>query len=450
MDTSIFGKSLKDVTFADVVSFCDQQITEGLNLDYKRDLSSLSKIVKALVSFANTNGGWLVIGVDDEDDKPKLPVTGMDFEDNFVQKVNNSIVSTVSPIVLPFYQVCTSEDGKKAFLIAYMPQSSSTPHWMHYGGKNILFTRVADRARGEDWEKYASGHEWEMLRDRRQSSVGLRDELAELLQDIFEARADYQNDEDEKAEETNTPMSEMMRYAVTPPTTYFSGRHFEGTQIITLLPEFPQEPVTDTATVQHTILYEPISNGLNDYRYQTPDTRGGDDAPIYQYGASTHYKDEHSEHHYFFGSDIYGNIMNVDPIEKKRKKSEENEEHTFVEITNIVTCIDGVLRFAQKYYSKIGVVGNLLLRVEFAGEKNCMLFKTNANSFPWDTHHPPRNITGRYLVRKKVDTNTLDDAKARNQVIFEIVKEIFHSFNYAYFKEDDLVAIIARASKTAV
>lgn len=443
MDTSIFGKSLKDVTFADVVSFCDQQITEGLNLDYKRDLSSLPKIVKALVSFANTNGGWLVIGVDDEDDKPKLPVTGMDFEDNFVQKVNNSIISTVSPIVLPFYQVCPSDDGKRAFLIAYMPQSASTPHWMSYGGKNILFTRVADRAKGEDWEKYASGHEWEMLRDRRQSSVSLRDELAELLQDIFEARADYQNDEDDKKEEDTSGLG--YRAALTP--VLLPGRHFEGTQLITLLPEFPQSPVTDTATVQHALLYEPISNGLNDHRHQVPDTRG-DDAPIYQYGASTHHKDEYSKNHYFFGADIYGNIMNVDPIEKRRKYGQE-QEHTFIEISHIITCIDGVLRFAQKYYSKIGVVGNLLLRVEFEGEKNCVLFKTNANSFPWDTHHPPRNITGRYLVRKKIDTNVLDDADARNRVIFDITKEIFHSFNYAYFNEDDLVALIARASKTA-
>lgn len=450
MDTSIFGKPLQDVTFADVISFCDHQIAEGLNLDYKRDLSSLPKVVKALVSFANTNGGWIIVGVDDEDDKPNLPAVGMDFEDNFIQKVNNSIISTVSPIVLPFYQICLSKDGKKAFLIAYMPQSSSTPHWMSYGGKNILFTRVADRARGEDWEKYATSYEWEMLRDRRQASVGLRNELAELMQDIFEARADHQNDEDDTAQESSGQLSEIIRYATAPPTPYFSGRHFDGTQIITLLPEFPQEPVTDTATIQHTILHEPISNGLSDHRHQTPDARGGDDAPIYQCGASTHHKDERTGHHYFFGSDIYGNIMNVDPIERRRKYNQGQEEHTFVEISHIVTCIDGVLRFAQKYYSKIGVVGNLLLRVEFEGEKNCVLFKTNANSFPWDTHHPPRNITGRYLVRKKIDTNILDDADARNKVIFDVTKEVLHSFNYAYFKEEDLVALIAHASKTSV
>ncbi|HTE22135.1 MAG TPA: ATP-binding protein [Candidatus Limnocylindria bacterium] len=442
MDTSIFGKALKDVTFADIVSFCDQRITEGLSLDYKRDLSSLSNVVKALVSFANTNGGWLIIGVDDEDDKPKLPVTGMDFEDNHVQKINNSIVSTVSPIVLPFYQVCLSDDGTKAFVVAYMPQSSSTPHWMDYKGKNILFTRVADRSRSEDWEKYASSHEWELLRNRRQASVDLRGELADLLQDIFEARADYQDEEDDKKEEANLQPGLVM--AMASPSIYFEGRHFDGTQIITLLPEYPQNPATDTATVQRALLHEPISNGLNDYRNQTPDSRGG--VPIYQYGASTHYKDERTNHHYFFGADIYGNLMNVDPIEKHHK-SDRGIEHPIVEITNIVTCIDGVLRFAQQYYSKIGIVGNLQLRVEFEGEKNCMLYKTGAYHFPYDAHRLPQNIIGRYLVRRKIDTNILDSMEARNKITLEVMKEILFSFNYAYFKEEDLITLIQQASR---
>ncbi len=444
MDTSIFGKSLNDVTYTDVVNFCDQKIMEGLNLDYKRDLSTLSKVVKALASFANTNGGWLIIGVDDEDDKPKLPVTGMDFEDNFVQKINNSIISTVSPIVLPFYQVCSSEDGTKAFIIAYMPQSSSTPHWMNYNGKNILFTRVADRSKGEEWERYASGREWEMLRDRRRSSVELRKELTSLLQDNFEVRADYQDDEDDKREEDTSPPG----YRSALSSMRLPGRHLEGTQFISLAPEYPQNAVTNVTTVQHAFLYEPISTGLNDYRYQIPDTRG-DDVPIYQYGASTYHKDERSKHHYFFGVDIYGNIMNVDPIEKYRKLPS-GETASLVEITNILTCIDGLLRFAHQYYAKVGVVGNLLLEVEFEGMKNCRLFITGAQNFAFDNHHPPQNITGRYLVRKKIDTNILSDALARHKATLEVVKEILHSFNYAYFKEENLIELIRQASKTDV
>ena len=146
---SIFGKPLDEVEYADIVDFADQQVEEGLNLDYKRDTSSLSKVVKTLVSFANTNGGWVIIGIDDEDDKPKLPVTGISQANNYEQQINNSIISTVSPVVLPLYKVTHSTDSKHTIVIAYMPTSTNTPHWMNYSGKNVLFTRMADRASGK-------------------------------------------------------------------------------------------------------------------------------------------------------------------------------------------------------------------------------------------------------------------------------------------------------------
>ena len=40
--------------------------TEGKTLKFKRDLSSLKPILKTLVAFANTSGGTLVIGVQDD------------------------------------------------------------------------------------------------------------------------------------------------------------------------------------------------------------------------------------------------------------------------------------------------------------------------------------------------------------------------------------------------
>ena len=39
---------------------------EGKTLEFKRDLSSPRPLLKTLVAFANTAGGRLVIGVDDQ------------------------------------------------------------------------------------------------------------------------------------------------------------------------------------------------------------------------------------------------------------------------------------------------------------------------------------------------------------------------------------------------
>ncbi len=39
---------------------------EGKTLEFKRDISSPKNIIKTLVAFANTAGGRLLIGVEDE------------------------------------------------------------------------------------------------------------------------------------------------------------------------------------------------------------------------------------------------------------------------------------------------------------------------------------------------------------------------------------------------
>jgi len=46
----------------------DQLISqpEGSTLDFKRDLSSLAKVVRTVAAIANTANGTVVVGVDDE------------------------------------------------------------------------------------------------------------------------------------------------------------------------------------------------------------------------------------------------------------------------------------------------------------------------------------------------------------------------------------------------
>ncbi|HUY72215.1 MAG TPA: ATP-binding protein, partial [Gaiellaceae bacterium] len=46
---------------------------EGKTLDFKRDLSGKKGVLKDLVAFANTSGGVLVIGVDDDKTVPGIP-----------------------------------------------------------------------------------------------------------------------------------------------------------------------------------------------------------------------------------------------------------------------------------------------------------------------------------------------------------------------------------------
>ena len=144
MNTTIFGKPLNEVNTDDVRLFCKSQIKEGINLDYKKDLSSAKSIVKAIASFANTRGGWILVGVeDDKDDKPKIPAVGFEFQDHLTLTVTNMVLSHMWIPIIPTYQVCPPDKDNKTFLIIYVPESHEAPHWLF--NKKELYVRVSDR-----------------------------------------------------------------------------------------------------------------------------------------------------------------------------------------------------------------------------------------------------------------------------------------------------------------
>ncbi len=449
MQPSIFGKNLQEVDFDDVVAFCNQQPKEGLGLDYKKDLSSIPNIVKALVSFANTNGGWLIIGVEDDgNDKPKLPIHGMQRANDLTQRINNSIISSVSPIVLPYYKECVSKDGKSEFLIVHMPQSTAAPHFMEYKNKHVLFIRIADRASGQDWEDYASSSQWELLRNRRAASVAIREELLKQMKSVYGYRAFRSEREIGLKEALEGKIANTFGSLV---VSNSSPRdYYNGAQTLILQPAYPTEQITGIDTLSHMITYEPIDNGINRFRAQTPDHRGHD-TKIYQNGSYVFHTEEGKKgKHYFFGLDVFGNLMCVDPIELSRLTPNKDRVY-FTDLRMIIMSIVGTLKFANKAYDKMGLIGNLILRIEFKGHDGCcMYFPEVSTAWPWNENNPPENVTGSYWIEKELNTVTFNNPELFQSLIASVSKEILFSFNYPTIDDAALLLLIKQAAKNPV
>lgn len=87
---------------------------EGKTLEFKRDLASLQPVIRTLVAFANTAGGTLVVGLDDDGQVRGLKDAKADEE-----RLANAVSESISPTLLPDIEVVRS------------------------GGKDILVIRVA-------------------------------------------------------------------------------------------------------------------------------------------------------------------------------------------------------------------------------------------------------------------------------------------------------------------
>lgn len=102
----LYTKEIEKITFQDVIGFCNEKYRETVHLDYKQDIGS--SLAKTIAAMANTWGGLSIIGVEDEDSRPKLPVKGIPYREHLREQINNIVLSNIMPPVFPEIQVCSS------------------------------------------------------------------------------------------------------------------------------------------------------------------------------------------------------------------------------------------------------------------------------------------------------------------------------------------------------
>lgn len=89
---------------------------ESKTLEFKRDLSSLQPIVKTVIAFANTAGGTIIVGIEDDG-----KVIGIDDPFKMEEKIASTISDNVKPLIMPDIEFATVEN--KTLLIIKMPHT---------------------------------------------------------------------------------------------------------------------------------------------------------------------------------------------------------------------------------------------------------------------------------------------------------------------------------------
>lgn len=86
-------------------------LPEGKTVEFKRDLSSMKPILKTLIAFANTAGGTLLIGKDNDG-----PIIGVNDVFEAEEKLANAIADSIYPSLMPEIET-TSFEGKVLIVI---------------------------------------------------------------------------------------------------------------------------------------------------------------------------------------------------------------------------------------------------------------------------------------------------------------------------------------------
>jgi len=110
---------------------------EGPTIDFKHAVTNLEKIARAVVAFANSKGGYLIIGIDDNKD-----ILGVKIEAEKYQ-LNKAIQQYCSPIVPVKFHTINFKGAM--ILIAEIIESTSKPHFsINKKGEKKLYIRIQD------------------------------------------------------------------------------------------------------------------------------------------------------------------------------------------------------------------------------------------------------------------------------------------------------------------
>ncbi len=129
---------------------------EGFRLEFKRKISSPEKIARALCAFANTKGGTILFGIDDDGS-----IVGVESEKSELDLIDLAATHYCDPPIefaieiIPF--------NTKDVIVATVEESREKPHYLlsDDGEENKVFIRVNDKT------VLASREVIKVLRDER-------------------------------------------------------------------------------------------------------------------------------------------------------------------------------------------------------------------------------------------------------------------------------------------
>jgi predicted HTH transcriptional regulator len=167
--------SLSEMDYLDVKNLA--QTGEGMYLEFKRTIPSAYKIAREIAAFANTKGGTLLIGVDD--DKSLVGVMGYQEEEFLLNKAAKKFCEPEVDIKIEIVHF-----GDRDLLVIKVPEVIEKPVYVKGDDEQIVFMRE------EDQNKVASRELIEIIK-KRNSNEGVTFEYGADEQKLFRYLNEY-------------------------------------------------------------------------------------------------------------------------------------------------------------------------------------------------------------------------------------------------------------------
>jgi len=364
------SKPIDEISYQDLLSFCESQFKEDIDLDYKSDFPN--DLARLLSAFANTQGGIALIGFKErgKSREPLCPPEGIDGPSDVLrQKILNIAFDSIYPPLELEIAIIEVPDTERFVALIRVP-ASKLIHAVER--RTRIYIRAFDNNRSYE---LASLPDLRWLWDQRESSIHLRDSFKQLAADRAEGNAIEFSDEGARNEWDVSP-------------------HL----VVSCLPAYPQNPIVastrallDVANSLHQIrsswgsVDRRVPWALNQWRTIPSAVCLTERGP----SACSQFVELGVFGHSYFEFLILRRAVNTLPVPRHT-----NQECIFAYI--ILAYIDVALRYSSALFENIQFRWPILVSADLRGVRNMLLQYERPGSF--------NPLAQEFLSRPSTDT----------------------------------------------
>lgn len=407
---SIYSKQITLLDYADIDELLTEGTRENIRLEYKRELPGKFETLKKLSSFANTYGGYVVIGAEEDGNGNLTALPGINQQSGFNQRVTQWCYDGVYPPLQPYVSNAVSHPSKpnRFFYVIYVNQSHEAPHFLN--DRKGCFIRTDEFSQRFE-ATLATYEEIQHLANRRERSIDLRERT------IDRARA---------------RLEEHIRQ------NYGSRPNVRGEIDVTMwLAIAPLMPGTDPFQVPI------IQRALDESRLGARDTMFPNGSPQAQLDGFF-FPDPRIINFSYLEVETHGLIFyaeelgHIDPDTELEEGMGPDPEDIYLYISWVIAWVIFYMRYAKGFYSAIGYDGPLLFRLgleRIRGRQFRIAFNPSGTRF--DECRPM--LDDSIYLEREIDTRAIQED------LIGLISELFRAVSFscgwsrAYTAEDDFI-----------
>lgn len=167
---------LSEMTLDDLRNLA--QTGEGMYLEFKRTIPSAEKIAREIAAFANSKGGRILVGVDD--DKSLVGIEAYQEDEYLLSKAARENCIPEVNITMELVHL-----GERDILIVSIPGDGNRPVYVQAEGEETVYIRDRDKS-------VVASNERVMLLTKESSSNGVRFEYGPRERKLFRYLNEYE------------------------------------------------------------------------------------------------------------------------------------------------------------------------------------------------------------------------------------------------------------------